>query len=1206
MAVEILTVLGNILLSVISNGLYDKGKNLFETRKKEKIEEEINNWLNNFFTSHLDKVFESTQFIDYVKYQKPFEKIKDYVFGSNNTNSISEQDFIIHLASECKEYIIKENGKCVVLEESSIRDLFADIIGLYKKILYENTSDGDKLILYQDAQNSIKEQNALQNYESTLLEIRDIITKQGVISDDRTIKTIYNFLSSALWKGQAEDVNKISQILFGKNEDLENAIKIRLAFLSDYYNELRDDALLLCNSIKNLEIRDDIIRLLVLEYFESSDKLRLYLDLISDETLKKIAVAISDHNLNKIIKTKKIEENKCINYTFEVENGFQSEYWLIHRLCAITIYSLNTSNATKVVSQLIKSPNVIDQLLIWEHYCNEIASLSIDGKFTDTQEFRNYVNEMKEHLSDYIHSRLDIKKRFYLTLLRGLILIGDSETEDIFRQISEQGIEDPKIDAYKLEEEINKGTATQENVIETALRTKAYWLLVLYGESLNNYKKELEIINQIKWIIGNSFIVFERAVICTYNLKGKKEALELIKQYENQYSDQADFWVRAYSLSETTDDFLWIINSIISKMQEGKLIYGSYSSEKNIVIILVKEKYFEKASELLKRMEGSYGKSEDISRMKIDAFMQQDRQIDVLTEILNQYELLKNDVRVIDLLLFISLRYNRPISDEVLSHAKQFDNSRILMLIAEIEYNNRNITEAKNLAIRSMLSSQSDNEELFDLAFKYFMDDTDTSTQKVKRIDLNTYFEMKNQEDNSYLKFIVYKDKLIPAQEIFWKDVWHIYIDEAIEKGFLRLEVGDIIQYAGNTYEIMKIAPMDMFYSQICMNSMIKRNHAWTITGQNAEELKQGIVSMLNKFPHFGKKEWDKFYSDFNTLSLPLYCLKDRTNLEYGQLMRTVMQDPTVVVREFVMPIRFQKNREYILTYTTLVCLHKLGINPLDFYEKIKIPNTVITQTTHEADMILNRNNRDIVASMCVEEDDFFVFEYSENDKRENVRLAVDFKKYVSLFSGLDNDKDIVVEQLSGRDIIQVIGICDYDAISLAHNRDAVLVTCEMMTAELTKLTAAKTDVSGIIDFLCLIEVPIVKLFDIIKQLINYRFYAIFTPTVIKYVSDMYDGSSEAEKTEVIKKWNEILNEPKKLDDENFLSKFKMSCLESYRFLVDAKLVREHPIISSFCLAVFYYNDYRIQLSVVNGYIQPKVIQVNRNTIMDTKKDKGD
>ena len=101
--------------------------------------------------------------------------------------------------------------------------------------------------------------------------------------------------------------------------------------------------------------------------------------------------------------------------------------------------------------------------------------------------------------------------------------------------------------------------------------------------------------------------------------------------------------------------------------------------------------------------------------------------------------------------------------------------------------------------------------------------------------------------------------------------------------------------------------------------------------------------------------------------------------------MRLIVEDPSVVVREYVLPVREDSGGEFVITYTALAVLHQLGI---------------------------------------------------------------DLQKFHS-----------------------------------AHTRDVV----------------------GLADFLCLIDLEITALLNTLKQMLQYRFYAVITPTVTRHIIEVYD-----------------------------------------------------------------------------------------------------
>jgi len=1197
MIAEVVSSISGIAINVVSSIIYDESKRLLEPRHAEQIKERINKWIEDFFTKHMEVVFESSNFSNYVTYQKPFDKIIDYVIDTMSTVTIGEQDFVKCLTSDCKNHIILAGGKCSINEESTIRELFYGILSLYKSILSEEATDGEKLILYQNRQNGMKMEASLKKFDSKIEDLASLIKQGDRITDSETIKKAYNHFSDAIWDGKITEVHGLLPMLSGKNDDLENALKIKLAILSDF-NILITDPLELCHSIGNVILRDDVYRLLILKNFTTPDRLLPYLESISDPTLKKITTSIVTGHLDDVIIKSESVQGNITYYNYKFADGMETEEWLIRRLCVLSLISLPICNLSKTIKDLVEPPNFIDQLYIWEHYFNETFSLDIDGTCSKSKEFRDYVAEMKRSINDYTHAQPNLQKRFYLVLIRSMSFVEDSDIKDILSNMPNQITKFPEIEALNLDQNIKEGNADKDKILGFVLQTKEYWLFVHYCESLGDIQKSLTMINQVKWLVGQSMEILGYAVVITERAKSKKDALDLLKEYEKNYCDYVEFWLSAYWLIENDVDRQWVIDSIVFKMHNGGFNPYNFFAKKELASILIKEKKIEQAIDILNTMEQLCTRNSAVTLIKIEAYMNSGRQIDALTEINKHYDELKDNIQVLDLLFSISLNNKRPIGEEVLSHAKGFDNARVLMLAAEAEYIKKNTDEAKKLAMRSLLISSLDMEELFDIAVKYFLGEESSDNKSSNRIKEDTFFVAENQKDHTRLTFCVYKEKVLPKTEFNWYNAYHIYIDDAISMNFMRLLVGDMVNYDGDLYKIVSIAPIEAFYFNVCMSSMIRRNRALAISGRSAEEMLQGILEIYNQHTDWNKQDWDQIYSDFTQIAFPIYSTKSHINLEYGQLMRVIMNDTSVVVREYIFPNRDYKNREFIITYTALVELHKFGINPMEFYSSIIIPDSVILEAKREADVIYQNNNRDLVASMVVRDNKVMIIESTEDVKRENARQAIDFMNYVTTFKSVENTKDVVFAGLQSEDFAKIIGICDYDAVNLAHMRDAVLVTGEMMVAGLTKLDATKADVAGIADFLCFIGIPVVKLFDVVSQMFKYRFYAAITPTVIIYISKAYNSGDETEKIAITNSWNNILQIPEELADENYRSKFKMACLEIMRLLRESGIDLDHPIIRAFSLASFYYNDYKIEYCFENGSLYYRVVQVGREKMI--------
>ena len=214
---------------------------------------------------------------------------------------------------------------------------------------------------------------------------------------------------------------------------------------------------------------------------------------------------------------------------------------------------------------------------------------------------------------------------------------------------------------------------------------------------------------------------------------------------------------------------------------------------------------------------------------------------------------------------------------------------------------------------------------------------------------------------------------------------------------------------------------------------------------------------------------------------------------------------------------------------------------------------------------------------------ELFVSETSENDKRVAISVSNSFKTFVSCFESVDNRNDMQIPTLSNNNLKCLLGICDYDSIVIAHQRNAVLVTGEMVPARFTQLNETKADVAGIADFLCLLRLPAIRLISLIAKMIEYRFNAAITPTVIIYLSNCYDNSDESTQKRILQDWSNLLQSLYEINDEKQRSNYKTTCVEVIRLLNGFKQGEGHPIVREYVMFSFHFNDYRLQLNIENG-----------------------
>lgn len=1177
MSEKLVSVIGTMLLNLFSSAIYDKWKTALEPQSEEQFQKTLQSWLEKFFSNHVEPVFDSSGFYNYMEYQKPLHRIIEHIMGLENPPILDDQ-FLKRLSSDCRDSIVRAGGKCSVLDEYVIYDLFQGALNLFQNHLLKKATDGETLILHQqkqsDAKAEARHQETNRHMEDISRQLQQLLRCQEKITNPETIVAAYHLLSDAIWTGRLAEVRSSLPLLAEKSVDLERAIKIKLSVLSDDNLSIANP-LEACSMVEVPGLRDDVFRLLILENYTQPEKLTPFIGAITNPTLQKIAAALAEGHMEQVVVCSETEEQGVTRLICGIADGLESEAWLTHRLCIRLILKKPAIGSAEAVRTLVGQPNFIDQLHIWTLTLKE-AILRFADKAEAAAVFQNIADEMSSSAACYTQVRMDLKAHFYRDLLQAMDLAKDDRLPAVLSAVPEQIAVLPEIEFFRLTQTIRDGSVDQDAIIRFVLRTEQGGLLTSYCDSLNDCHRALEIIHQAEHLIGRCFEVFDFAVYATCQTAGSSAALSFLKGYETQYAAFPEFWIRAYQMSELDTDRQWVADAVASGITGKVFQYRFFSVQKHMAEILIRENRKTEALDFLNTIERSGFGNIDIARMKLDIYMHTDRYLDALRVIETYYDELKDDEQVSDAFLTISLQYKRSITDEVLSHAKKFKNARILMLAASVEHLRHNFDEAEKLAMQSLLIARPEDDELLSHAFRIIIDNPAGEDAPPSRIAENTYFIAEHQSDHSRQTVCIYRKDALSAPIYQWQDAQHIDIDSAVAMGFMRLSVGDIVDIRGKQYTIIEIGPLSGFYFRVCMDGLEQQNRAWQICAGNLEEFNQNILKLFQEYPHWKQQNKLQDYTDFSRIACPIYQLKSGISLEYGQLMRFIIEDSSVPVREYVFPF-VEDSKEYVITYTALAILHQLGIDLQNLRSKSIVPSSVVSEAQYEADIILQRNSKDVVASLGVQDEQVQVFQSPEGAIRKAIQDAVAFKQYAAALPAVENTEDVTLPELRGCTLPELIGICDYDALALAHTRGAALVSCEMMTAGLTKLEGVRSRAMGLADFLCKIGLELTTLLNTLKQMLQYRFCAVITPTVIRHMIETHDAAEATEKQAIEQAWEDVLTVPASLEDENYLHIFNSACIESIQMLHAAGLFLQHPIIAIFNWAVFYYSGSKVE-----------------------------
>lgn len=214
--------------------------------------------------------------------------------------------------------------------------------------------------------------------------------------------------------------------------------------------------------------------------------------------------------------------------------------------------------------------------------------------------------------------------------------------------------------------------------------------------------------------------------------------------------------------------------------------------------------------------------------------------------------------------------------------------------------------------------------------------------------------DLENERNGTAVRICVYKDRILPCSGYRWKDAVHVYIDDEIGSKLVRLSVGETVEYNNAIYKVTGISPIEAFYFNVCMNSVINRQTAFSISAESLENFEQGIIGFFREHPEFNNKHaMFDCYKDLEESPPTIYSIAQGTNVEHAQLMRLIMEDTSVIVREYILPFSDYNANEFVLTYTALATLHYLGVTIEEFAGcNIVIPNSVIVEAEKEAKKI--------------------------------------------------------------------------------------------------------------------------------------------------------------------------------------------------------------------------------------------------------------
>lgn len=1181
---KIITTITSIIINVISNDVDVSKTKIMERLCFKRFCRKMHKWVREYIQDNDDTILTTSAFMNYYTYQKPVERILNYLYEPSCT--VNEHEYVEQLINECRESVVRNAGRYVTEDYFVLKKFFEEVLRRYKEFLYEKLSDDTRVLLFSHRQmeanlgnkidkvntsviSTVKEEN-----EDLICRIQAMLPGNYKITDTKLIGDIYSIINAKLWSGNIDEVRSLLPIIDGRSFDLELGIKCSLNIMSDEemlsVNPWSD-----VNRIQITSIRDDVIRKLILFNLEDKQKLSMIRGQASGEELNNLISDLVDQGQNTVLEVEVKEDGVFNVYEFKITDKYPSEMWLLKRICLLYLYNENMIIANEMEKLLGEDICFVDKILIDIKKINEVLSRGSDISEDDLalSILKKLVNS-KEKVQ---YMCKDVQKEYFVSVFRATILCSTTDADRMVVGLPEWLKDDVNIQELTMQLKIEKGEAEETEIIERCKLSGAYWLL-------NNYliRQEdkvasiLKILGYHRWLIDEDFHLFILYAQAVRIEKGNTEGAKLLVEYKGKYQTYIEFWIEMLKISCRDE----IVNEFMAVWSSDESIYIFPDSDVTACGLLMQCQRYKEATKIIDKIEALKKTNERVLHMKAEALMFQGYKLEALSVFNTLFSEYTQNERVIDAIIGISIENKRPISDEVLKSAIAIDSSRMLMLSAVVcEESNRH-EDAKNLIMRALLKSKESDIDTFRNYLVIQMGDKNDNGPKLEKIDVYTSVILESKENGEKIVYCIYEKNILPEEAFVWERATHISEDYAIQMGLIRKEVGMDITIGEITYSIKEILTLDCYYFRICMNKMVGAGIAKQIlipTGDDEKSRKEMVDILKDNIPDEGNEfKWLDNYQDMNNMTVPLFSLQRFVNVNYLQFIIVLLEDSSVVFRESLNCNEISGDR-YILSFATVAALYKLGF-PIEQYKNVYITESTQREILSEAEDIIARYKKDCVATMGKTNGELYFQESVEEEKQKWMGEAAGIRQYCQRINTMDNEKDIKVEEFKDFDWKEFLGVCDYDALAIAMNTDMVLVTAEVPIMTISQIKECNISSVGILDFLCDMDLPAKTLINYIRKMIDFRFNIIVTDKVIKKLTELYDVMGEAEQLELLLQWGECLGLINELE-EKYRDIFISLITDLFKMYHDESRM-DNPIWRCFALYVMRYNNVRLPVYV--------------------------
>lgn len=1122
--------MGSIVLDMVCSALDNKLDALKESRKTEALKREIHDAVERMMLDHDGTILTSQELSEYLKNYKVIEEIFDSIWCPGH-KVYGETELIEHFTEQCKS-VIKEKGRQIPAgEEGLIQELFTSVITILIRAVQQESTPGARVLQMQMKDFNIDVLNDFAQVkdwlkQSTLLSVDD---------ENSVFDAVYNWFC----KGDFQEVQEMLPLLEGKSSSIKAALKALLTLVtSDSYEPKR--VVKLIAEIKNDGIRDICAGFIIAYGFIWPDVTIKLSQEISNTSLVKVAENLCNKEWKEIVQIDKSAEQPKISVVVNVE--YPHKKWFETR--AIFWY-LNEENDRGPVQinegDFAKPISLLDDWLLAKEKSNFFRTAAQIEELIQT---RNKLLEQKK-MANMVCT--ESKMLYWKTLFKICKKIEDADTIlEMWPQIPAHIKMDSKLKEALFYAEILNKSVDEERLIGFCISVANPSLLLIYCRDQAD-EKIIALYDRCKSFFDSDYSFFEMYITARLRSSPRGDEKSLIESRKDDFQKWLPYWNLCDDQNIDID-----FKGISEKICNEEMMMGSMVSVICFGHKLLNHSYLAEAEQLNEKYKTALSLEKEYPLFYARILLYQKKQIEALTVLQSVEEDYQSAAFVIENILQLSITHKRPVSERTIANAEKIDTLQGWRLLAHYYAEKNNAKLAMNAVTKALLRAKSEDAFAYVMYLELHSKFCNKEFEQIEKVGGNTCVLLHDSKTKKDTEICIYSDQVLPQKgkmpyPYIWEGAIHMENEEAIKKGLCFQGVGDEVVVDGITYVVKSIKPVDAFLYAKAMGRRVENKSVTLLEIPKQENGEIDLAEFVSAIKRYMPQREDPLVKYKNPEGIPatLFLLSQSRNMTYGQFVDVLLHDPTIVVRNIHSAnSMLQPNNQYVLSFAVAILLFGMGLD-LKMLDKnnVSVPSSMRETLKGEYSIIQLEKSRDVVASLYFEGERPVMHEETNATKRYFVQEALKFKTECDRLNAIENTQSVSIDGGGEIELKEMLGVCDYDAISLAYHQGGTLVAFEPFLVAMSTKHALGFRCIGVVDLLCEINAPLDIILKTLCQLAEYRFENLLSEENWEYLVSEFDRVEDDEYREMCMTfWFEFLG---KIDELGPNDEYKIVFLQS-------------------------------------------------------------